>query len=167
MKKSTTALIALVLAAQPGLAEERKFGPASWTSSVDGKSASATLARSTDCKTDCNDEEDYEAIISIDCQRGLPDANLIFWTLGEEGDEGKTVTIIADVDGVVVRLQAKGQSSLHGVTLQSFVDLEDVVLTDLASGTSFSYGVESRKSQSDNLKGSGKAIRAMLAACSG
>jgi hypothetical protein len=143
----------------------RNFGPAIWEFSRDGRTATATLARTSDCRRDCNDEIDYEAIISIDCKRGDRSANIIFWTLGEERDEGRRRLVIANVDGERTRLRARGQSSLNGVSLKAEMPLDDPFFADLAAGNRLRYRVEDRRVRRGSLKGSGRAIRSMLSHC--
>ena len=165
-----TICILLPLAASIGggssVLAARGKGTTGWSGSADGKTGAAMYAWDSGCKVDCNDEVDFEPHISIDCEKGQPEAHVIFWDLGREQDVGKTVNIWIDVDGRRTVLQGIGSSKLNGVGFDLKLPLEHPLFEEIASGQSMSYGSEPGGTpQTASLKGSRKAIEAMRSAC--
>ncbi|PLX44010.1 MAG: hypothetical protein C0605_03320 [Hyphomicrobiales bacterium] len=161
----TLILTALLLSGAPASAAGGK-GVTGWSSNVAAGSGSAVYAWSSGCRKDCNDEEDFEPLITIDCTKGTGLAELVFWSIGAERDEGRDVGVLVTVDGAATRLRAKGASKLNGVSLDVKLPLGHALLDRIASGTAMTYGPEAGgKPRSAALGGSGMAIRAMRAAC--
>lgn len=139
--------------------------PATWSFRQDGGQAGAGLAASSDCRSDCNDEVDYQSFISIDCTRGEGSATLLFSGLGEDGDAEKRVKMWIEVDGQRRHLNAEGNNMMDGVGLWIDLPLADPLFQHLASGNQLRYGTGAGRSERGSLHGSGKAIRSMLQAC--
>ncbi len=155
-----------VLIAGPESMAARGKGTNGWSGSADGKVGAAMYAWDSGCKVNCNDEVDFEPIISVDCVKGEPDVSLIFWTLGREQDQDKIVNIWIDVDGRKTTLQAKGASKLNGVSFDLKLPLEHPLFEEMAAGKLMTYGSEAGgQQQSASLRGSRTAIEAMRSAC--
>jgi len=145
--------------------DSRAMGPATWSYRQDGRQAGADLAASSDCRSDCNDEVDYQSFISIDCTRGEGRATLLFSGLGEDSDAERRVKMWIEVDGQRTHLNAEGNNMMDGVGLRIDLPLTDPLFHDLASGDRLRYGTEAGRIERGSLHGSGKAIRLMLQAC--
>ncbi len=141
------------------------MGPATWSYRQDGRQAGADLAASSECRSDCNDEVDYQSFISIDCTRGEGRATILFSGLGVDADADRRVRMWVEVDGQRTRLNAEGNNMMDGVGLRIDLPLSDPLFQDLASGNRLRYGTEARRTERGSLHGSGKAIRSMLQAC--
>ncbi len=110
------------------------MGPATWSFRQDGRQAGAHLAASSDCRSDCNDEVDYQSFISIDCMRGAGRATMLFSGLGDDADADKRVRMWLEVDGQRTQLNAVGKSMMDGVGLRIDLPLADPLFQHLASG---------------------------------
>ena len=148
------------------LMNSKQQSSTSWDSLTDGTTASTTYAWSSGCKKNCNDEVDYVPIFSIQCSKKTKSAELIFWELGREKEFERAVTVWVTIDGQTTRLKARGASKLTGVSLDAKLPVTHPIFEELASGAVIRYGSASgTKGKKISLKGSGKAIRRMLAAC--
>lgn len=137
-----------------------------WESQTGHGTATAIYAWSSGCKKDCNDEVDYQPIFSIDCSKKNQSADLTFWELGREGETDQKVGVWITIDGHTTNLKAKGASKLTGVSLDVTLPLSHPLFEEMAAGHTITYGSTSgTKGKQVSLKGSGKAVRQMLAAC--
>ena len=148
------------------LMKSKQRSSTSWASLIDGPTASTTYAWSSGCKKNCNDEVDYVPIFSIQCSKKTKSAELVFWELGREKEQDRAVGVWVTIDEHTTRLKARGASKLTGVSLDTKLPVSHPFFEELASGHSISYGSTSgTKGRKISLKGSGKAVRRMLAAC--
>ncbi len=137
-----------------------------WSSLTDGPTASTIYAWSSGCKKDCNDEVDYQPIISIDCSRKNKTAQIIFWELGREKELERKVGVWVTIDSHTTRLKAKGSPKLTGVSLDTTLPVTHPLFEEIAAGKHLKYGSSSgTKGKAVTLNGSGKAVRRMLKAC--
>ena len=137
-----------------------------WSSLTDGTTASAIYAWSSGCKKNCNDEVDYQPIISIDCSRKKKTAEIIFWELGREKEFERSVGVWVTIDDHTTRLKTRGASKLTGVSLDTTLPVTHPLFEELAAGNQLTYGSTSgSKGKTVTLNGSGKAVRRMLKAC--
>ena len=138
----------------------------SWSSLIDGNTASAIYAWSSGCKKDCNDEVDYIPILSIDCSKKSKTAEVVFWELGREKEFDRQVGVWVSIDDHTTRLKARGASKLTGVSLDAKLPIHHPFFEELAAGATITYGSTSgSKGKQIKLTGSGKAVRRMLSAC--
>lgn len=147
--------------------QEAGFGEVTWSSNTEGSSASAALGKKNACGSDCNDEEDYAAILDISCTRGDPDAVITFFGLGTAYGDGSPVAMSAMVDGKPgVALNGTVQPGLDGESIRAKLPLTSPFLRELAAGTQLNFGID----ETDNgaqmfINGADEAIGALLRTC--
>jgi hypothetical protein len=114
---------------------------------------------------DGGEGEDRVALISIYCRKGDPQADLVFWEVAQEGDDGKKTQVTVSIEDVTRFVSGTASSKMNGVGVDVKIDLADPLLEKMASGKSMDFGIQGRKFTTVPLKGTRKAINLIKETC--
>lgn len=114
---------------------------------------------------DDGEGEDRIALVSVYCRKGEPEADLIFWEVAEEGDDGKTMQVVIVIEDVTRFVSGTATSKMNGEGVDTKLPLTDGLFEKMAAGKSMDFGIQGRKFTTIPLKGTRKAINLLKETC--
>lgn len=114
---------------------------------------------------DDGEGEDRTALVSIYCRKGDPQADLVFWEVAQEGDDGKTVQVTVIIEDVTRFVSGTATSKMNGEGVDTKLPLADGLFEKMAAGKSMAFGIQGRQFTTVPLKGTRKAVNLLKETC--